>query len=246
MKKLLAPILAACLMVGGETVLAENWISFQDSRTTLIDTDSYVDSGLRSSLSIKSKGKEGETISNIEFDKNSRAYRVTEMKTLDEKGAVTNDFTYSDDPQNWSPLVPHSFGMNLYNHYVENPLPHFTKPQWLVIYKEDGVRFHGSTYDVEKNTISYKDGYATFWIRISYPWKDQDFSSVIYHVKMDVPHKRIQTLSMTRYDYDGKVQSHGAGSKDRETITEGSPMEKVHDYINKELLAGHIRMMSSL
>lgn len=233
-------------MVGGETVLAENWISFQDSRTTLIDTDSYVDSGLRSSLSIKSKGKEGETISNIEFDKNSRAYRVTEMKTLDEKCAVTNDFTYSDDPQNWSPLVPHSFGMNLYNHYVENPLPHFTKPQWLVIYKEDGVRFHGSTYDVEKNTISYKDGYATFWIRISYPWKDQDFSSVIYHVKMDVPHKRIQTLSMTRYDYDGKVQSHGAGSKDRETIAEGSPMEKVHDYINKELLAGHIRMMSSL
>lgn len=156
MKKLLAPILAACLMVGGETVLAENWISFQDSRTTLIDTDSYVDSGLRSSLSIKSKGKEGETISNIEFDKNSRAYRVTEMKTLDEKGAVTNDFTYSDDPQNWSPLVPHSFGMNLYNHYVENPLPHFTKPQWLVIYKEEGVRFHGSTYDVEKNTIPTK------------------------------------------------------------------------------------------
>ena len=168
------------------------------------------------------------------------------MKTLDEKGTVTNDFTYSDDPQNWSALVPHSFGMNLYNHYVENPLPRFTNPQWLVIYKEEGVRFHGSTYDVEKNTISYKDGYATFWIRISYPWKDQNFSSVIYHVKMDVPHKRIQTLSMTRYDYDGKVQSHGAGSRDREPIAEGSPMEKVHDYINKELLAGHIRMMSSL
>ena len=168
------------------------------------------------------------------------------MKTLDAKGTVTNDFTYSDDPQNWSALVPHSFGMNLYSHYVENPLPRFTNPQWLVIYKEEGVRFHGSTYDVEKNTISYKDGYATFWIRISYPWKDQNFSSVIYQVRMDVPHKRIQTLSMTRYDYDGKVQSHGAGSRDRETIAEGSPMEKVHAYINKELLAGHIRMMSSL
>ncbi len=233
-------------MVGGETALAENWIPFQDSNAPLVDTDSYVDSGLRASLSIKSEGKDGSAISNIEFDKNRRAYRVTEMKTLDEKGTVTNDFTYSDDPQNWSALVPHSFGMNLYNHYVENPLPRFTNPQWLVIYKEEGVRFHGSTYDVEKNTISYKDGYATFWIRISYPWKDQNFSSVIYHVKMDVPHKRIQTLSMTRYDYDGKVQSHGAGSRDRETIAEGSPMEKVHDYINKELLAGHIRMMSSL
>ena len=98
MKKLLAPILAACLMVGGETALAENWIPFQDSDTTLVDTDSYVDSGLRSSLSIKSKAKEGDTISNIEFDKNHRTYRVTEMKTLDAKGAVTNDFTYSDDP----------------------------------------------------------------------------------------------------------------------------------------------------
>ena len=30
---------------------------------------------------------------------------------------------------------------------------------------------------------------------------------------MDVPHKRIQTLSMTRYDYDGKVQSHGAAAE---------------------------------
>ena len=57
MKKLLAPILAACLMVGGETALAENWIPFQDSDTTLVDTDSYVDSCLRSSLSIKSKAK---------------------------------------------------------------------------------------------------------------------------------------------------------------------------------------------
>lgn len=186
MKKLLAPILAACLMVGGETALAENWIPFQDSDTTLVDTDSYVDSGLRSSLSIKSKAKEGDTISNIEFDKNHRTYRVTEMKTLDAKGTVTNDFTYSDDPQNWSALVPHSFGMNLYSHYVENPLPRFTNPQWLVIYKEEGVRFHGSTYDVEKNTISYKDGYATFWIRISYPWKDQNFSSVIYQVRMKI------------------------------------------------------------
>lgn len=137
-------------MVGGETALAENWIPFQDSDTTLVDTDSYVDSGLRSSLSIKSKAKEGDTISNIEFDKNHRTYRVAEMKTLDAKGAVTNDFTYSDDPQNWSALVPHSFGMNLYSHYVENPLPRFTNPQWLVIYKEEGVRFHGSTYDVEK------------------------------------------------------------------------------------------------
>ena len=78
-------------MVGGETALAENWIPFQDSDTTLVDTDSYVNSGLRSSLSIKSKAKEGDTISNIEFDKNHRTYRVTEMKTLDAKGTVTND-----------------------------------------------------------------------------------------------------------------------------------------------------------
>ena len=168
------------------------------------------------------------------------------MKTFDRSVKETHQFKYSDDPQNWSRLVPHSFGMNLYTHYVANPLPRFVKPQWLLVYKEQGVRFHGSTYDVEKNTITYKDGYATFWVRISYPWKDQNFSSVIYHVKMDVPHKRIQTLSMTRYGYDGKIQSHGAGTTDRESIEPGSPMEKIHDYINKELLAGHIRMLSSL
>ena len=246
MKKLLVSLMAACLLLGSRTVLAENWIPFQDSQSAQVDTDSYVDSGLRSSLDIKSMGKDGTTISTLEFDKNQRAYRVAEMKTFDRSGKETHQFKYSDDPQNWSRLVPHSFGMNLYTHYVANPLPRFVKPQWLLVYKEQGVRFHGSTYDVEKNTITYKDGYATFWVRISYPWKDQNFSSVIYHVKMDVPHKRIQTLSMTRYGYDGKIQSHGAGTTDRESIEPGSPMEKIHDYINKELLAGHIRMLSSL
>lgn len=246
MKKLLVTLMAACLFMGGTQAMAENWISFQDSATTLVDTDSYVDSGLRSSLNIKSLGKDGTTISTIEFDKDKRAYRVAEMKTFDTSGKETHEFRYSDDPQNWSRLVPHSFGMNLYTHYVANPLPRFVKPLWLLVYKEQGVRFHGSTYDVEKNTITYKDRYATFWVRISYPWKDQNFSSVIYHVKMDVPHKRIQTLSMTRYSYDGKIQSHGAGTADREAIAPDSPMEKIHDYINKELLAGHIRMLSSL
>lgn len=245
MKKLLALALSACLLSAGP-VFAENWIPFQGSEGTAIDTDSYVDSGIRSSIAVKAPMDDGSAISTIEFDKDKRSYRIADMKTLDKEGKMVKDFTYSDDPQNWSRLVPHSFGMNLYDHYILHPLPRFSSPVWLVIYKEEGVRFRGSTYDVEKNTITYKDGYATFWVRISYPWKDQDFSRVIYQVKMDMPHKKIQTLSMTSYDYEGKVKVHGAGTRDREDVVAGSPMEKVYEYINKELNAGHIRMMSKL
>ena len=241
------PALAACLLIFcAAPVMAENWIPFQESETAYVDTDSYVDSGLRASLSVKSPLQEGYAISTIEFDREHKSYRIGDAKTFNSRGEAKESHTYSDDSQNWARLVSHSFGMNLYTHYIKNPLPRFTNPQWMTVYKEEGVRFHGSTYDVEKNTISYKDGYATFWIRISYPWKDQDFSSVIYQVKMDVPHKKIQTLSMTRYGYDGKIRSHGAGTKDREAILPDSPMEKVHEYINGELLAGHIHMMSSL
>ena len=68
MKKLLVTLMAACLFMGGTQAMAENWISFQDSATTLVDTDSFVDSGLSCSLYIKSLGKVGTTISTIEFD----------------------------------------------------------------------------------------------------------------------------------------------------------------------------------
>lgn len=245
MKKLFALAVSA-LLLSSSPVWAENWLPFQDSGNTFVDTDSFVDSGIRSSIAVKSPLDGGSAISTIEFDKEKRSYRISEMKTFDKDGNQLKDFTYSDDPQNWSRLVSHSFGMNLYDHYISHPLPRFNQPVWLIIHKEEGVRFHGSTYDVEKNTISYKDGYATFWVRISYPWKDQDFSKVVYQVKMDMPHKKIQTLSMTSYDFEGKVKAHGAGSRDREDIVSGSPMEKVYEYINKELNSGHIRMLSSL
>lgn len=235
--------LALCLL-GGGAAFSANWIDLPGQTGMKMDTDSYVDSGIRSSFVFEIALNDKTTLSTIEFDREKRTYRILDSKVLTKEGKVEEEHTYRNDV--WDKVTPHSFGMNLYTHFIENPLPRFAKPDWVTLYTEKAIRYHGSTYDIERNTISYKDGYATFWLRLSYPEKDRDFSSAIFHVKMDVPNRRIQGLSMTTYDYEGRVKSHGAGARKWEKISPDTPMDTVHSYINKELLAGRIHMNSSL
>lgn len=243
MKKIMLPLLALLLPLF--PVSAENWIALPSDTTAQVDTDSYVDSGIRSSIALSLALPQGKAVSTLEFDKDHRTYRVSDVKTYQEDGSLKDTMTYSDDADSWSPLLPNSFGKNVYTHFIAYPIPHFAHPQWLNVYKEDGVKYHGSTYDIEKNTISYKNGYATFWLRIAYPWKDQDFSAVIYQVKMDIPNKRVQTLSMTEYGFDGKIKTHGAGSAERAPIAADTPMSKVHQYIKTELESGRLQMIAT-
>ena len=68
MKKLFALAVSA-LLLSASPVWAENWLPFQDSGNTFVDTDSFVDSGIRSSIAVKSPLDGGSAISTIEFDK---------------------------------------------------------------------------------------------------------------------------------------------------------------------------------
>lgn len=182
-------ITALLLMAGAlSPVGAANWIPLPASESAEVDTDSYVDSGVRASMDLKLSLDGTSVISTMEFDKDRRTYHIAAVKTLAADGIIQESTRFSDD--SWSPLLPNSFGRSVYTHFIEQPIPHFTNPQWLPLFKESGVKFHGSTYDIEKQTLRYKNGYATFFLRIAYPWKDQDFSQVIYHVRMDVPNKR--------------------------------------------------------
>ncbi len=237
-KILTALLLLAC---GICPASAENWIPLASNESCEIDTDSYVDSGMRAAVDIKLRMAEETVISSMEFDRDGRSYRVASVKLLDADGSVKGTTNYPDDKDSWNALQPNSFGRNVYTHFVQNPIPHFKSPQWMTIYKEEGMKFHGSTYDVEKNTISYKNGYATFYLRIAYPWQDQNFSQVIYQVRMDVPNKKVQTLSMTEYDLSGQVKSHGAGANDRAPIAPDTPMEKIHTFIKGEVDAGRLK-----
>lgn len=199
-------ITALLLMAGTfSPVSAANWVPLPASESAEVDTDSYVDSGIRASMDLKLSLDGTSVISTMEFDKDRRTYHIAAVKTLAADGSIQESARFPDD--SWSPLLPNSFGRNVYTHFIEQPIPHFTNPQWLPLFKESGVKFHGSTYDIEKQTLRYKNGYATFFLRIAYPWKDQDFSQVIYHVRMDVPNKKVQTLSMTEYDFDGKIKN---------------------------------------
>ncbi len=238
MKKFLTALLL--LTAGVMPAAAENWISLPGSESAFVDTDSYIDSGIIADMDIKLSLDSDAVISSMSFDKGRRAYRIAAVKVLAADGSVKGNTTYADDAGSWNTLQPNSFGRNVYTHFVENPIPHFKNPQWSTIYKEEGIKFHGSTYDIEKNTISYKNGYATFYLRIAYPWEDQNFSQVIYQVRMDVPNKRVQTLSMTEYDMHGKIKNHGAGGNDRAPIAADTPMEKIHAYIKGEVDAGRL------
>lgn len=235
------PFITALLLMAGtfSPVSAANWIPLPASESAEVDTDSYVDSGVRASMDLKLSLDGTSVISTMEFDKDRRTYHIAAVKTLAADGSVKESTRFSDD--SWSPLLPNSFGRNVYTHFIDQPIPHFTNPQWLPLFKESGVKFHGSTYDIEKQTLRYKNGYATFFLRIAYPWKDQDFSQVIYHIRMDVPNKKVQTLSMTEYDFDGKIKNHGRGSTERAPILPDTPMDQVHRYIKGEVDAGRLK-----
>lgn len=243
MKKL--PALAALFLLscfGSLSAGAENWIPFPSEQNVLVDTDSYVNGGLRTDISLKIEESDGYAVTALEFDREEKTYRIARTALYGPDGKVKEDHTYSDDQENWNPVIAHSFGGNVYTHYVENPLPHLLNPSWKIIYTEKSSKYRGSSYAIETNTISYKDGYAYFWLRIAYMSKEDDFSQAIYRVKMDVPNKKVQTLSMTQYDYTGKIKAHGAGARKRDSIEADTPMAEVHRYIESELLAGRLHI----
>ena len=180
MKKLFTAILACAMMAGASaSALAENWVVLPGTSGVKVDTDSYVDGGILAQMTLELPAGGKNVISSMAFNREDNTYRIATLQMPSKDGKMETK-VYPDNPENWSKILPNTLGKTIYTHYVENPLPRFTNPDWVTLYKEQGVRFHGSEYQIEKNTMSYRDGYATFWMRITYPWKDQNFSAAVY------------------------------------------------------------------
>ena len=58
---------------------------------------------------------------------------------------------------------------------------------------------------------------------------------------MDVQNKKVQTLSMTEYDFDGKIKNHGRGSTERAPILPDTPIDQVHRKKKGEDEAGRLK-----
>lgn len=238
-------LLTLWAMLSISPVMAENWIPLPFSPNCDIDTDSVMTTDAISTLRIRMPSGKGLTTADLAFDSDHMAWAIAGNETTGQGGDVESQTRHALGDFQWTKLKPNTFGKNLYVNYVENPMPHFSHPAWLDLYTEQGVKYHGAKYAVERNTLTYKDGYAYFWMKMMYRDKSMNYSQTIYYVKMNVPYRNVQTLSMTVYDYAGKVKIHGAGSPDKEAITPGTPMEKIYDYIQGELKSGRLAMKTT-
>lgn len=81
---------------------AANWVPLPASESAEVDTDSYVDSGVRASMDLKLSLDGTSVISTMEFDKDRRTYHIAAVKALAADGSIQESTRFSDD--SWSPL----------------------------------------------------------------------------------------------------------------------------------------------
>ena len=93
------PFITALLLMAGafSPVSAANWIPLPASESAEVDTDSYVDSGVRASMDLKLSLDGTSVISTMEFDKDRRAYHIAAVKTLAADGSIQESTRFSDD-----------------------------------------------------------------------------------------------------------------------------------------------------
>ena len=97
------PFITALLLMAGtlSPVGAANWIPLPASESAEVDTDSYIDSGVRASMDLKLSLDGTSVISTMEFDKDRRTYHIAAVKTLAADGSIQESTRFSDD--SWSP-----------------------------------------------------------------------------------------------------------------------------------------------
>ena len=83
-------LITALLLMAGTCVpvSSANWIPLPASESAEVDTDSYIDSGIRASMDLKLSLDGTSVISTMEFDKDNRTYHIAAMKTLADRKSV--------------------------------------------------------------------------------------------------------------------------------------------------------------
>lgn len=232
MKKIILSLCFAALSIC--PAAAENWIPLPSRDPIFIDTDSYAKEGDLATICMKEDFGNGPIIFTLAFRTSDRSYKTMRIVIPETDGPRE----IHSGQQNWEKIGPRTFGKNLYTHFIENPIPHFENPRWLAIWHDQ--KKTGTTMYLERNSLSYRDGYATFYFKVSAPSPAAGTVFSIYRVKMDIAYKKVQALSITNYGADGRVTAHGAGDRIRVKIDDDTPMKKLYDYINDELTSGRL------
>ncbi len=129
MKKLFTAILACAMMAGASaSALGENWVALPGTSGVNWDTDSYVDGGILAQMTLELPAGKN-VISSMAFNREDNTYRIATIPDAFQRRKDGNE-SLSDNPENWSKILPNTLGKTIYTHYVENPLPRFTNPNW--------------------------------------------------------------------------------------------------------------------
>ena len=140
---------------------------------------------------------DGSIYSTVEFDTAKTLWRIADVITRDKAGNVSRSEQKKAADAGWNEIIPGTFGKSLYQHYVLTDMPDLENIHPLPVYTDV---VSGSSFSIDRDSASYKNGYAEFWLIASYRKGNQPLYSVIYRVKMNMAYKKVMTLSATEYD----------------------------------------------
>lgn len=229
MKTFYASLLVCTLfLINIPTAEGTNWIPLSYKNSMLIDTDSITSEKNIAHVNILFRKENHTFVSILSFNKNDNTWCIAKTAVANENGIVQLKKTPSKNNFSWQKISAGSTGQLIYQNYVKNPIPSIASIIWSPVDKNNN-------YLIDKKGLTYKDGYAEFWIYARKTKPNNKIKYVIYRVKMNMAYQRIKTLSATSYDDKDHIVSHVFGAPSWNTIQENTVLYDIYKDLKKDI-----------
>lgn len=214
---------------------AVNWIPATSRSEIKIDTDSIRYDKNITTMNFLFPTNKHFVVSKLEFDSDTRMWRILQNGAVNENGEVSFSKESKNAQVHKTKITQGTEGYVLYQRYVAAPVPDISSMVWSPI-KEGNTR-----YLINKKDLTYKDGYADFWLYVQNNSPTTEKAYTIYHVKMNIAYSRLKTLSATTYSNDHHIVAHLLGTPRWEAIPQDTLLHEIFLSIKKDVDQGILK-----
>lgn len=214
---------------------AVNWIPATSHSEIKIDTDSIRYDKNIATMNFLFPTNKHFVVSKLEFDSDTRMWRILQNGAVNENGEVSFSKESENAQVHKTKITQGTEGYVLYQRYVAAPIPDISSMVWSPI-KEGNTR-----YLINKKDLTYKDGYADFWLYVQNNSPTTEKAYTIYHVKMNIAYSRLKTLSATTYSNDHRIVAHLLGAPRWDAIPQNTLLYEIFLSIKNDVNQGILK-----
>lgn len=214
---------------------AVNWIPATSRSEIKIDTDSIRYDKNIATMNFLFPANKHFVVSKMEFDSNAQMWCILQNSIVNESGEVSFSKESKNAQVHKNKITQGTEGYVLYQRFVAAPVPDISSMVWSPI-KEGNTQ-----YLINKRDLTYKDGYADFWLYAQNNSPTTEKAYTIYHVKMNIAYSRLKTLSATTYSNDHRIVAHLLGTPRWEAIPQDTLLHEIFLSIKKDVDQGILK-----